>query len=101
MKLFVATTNKGKQREILALFLDSGIKLVFPQDFPETAELEVDETGETFAENALLKAQAFGDITGLLTVADDSGLQVTALDGFPGVKSNRWFPGTDTERNQA
>lgn len=100
MKLFVGTTNPGKQREIFALFLDTPIEIIFPQAIPATLKLNVAETGSTFAENACIKAQAFAQCTQLLTVADDSGLEVLSLDGFPGVKSNRWHTGTSQERVQ-
>lgn len=100
-QLFVATTNTGKQKEITALLSESGVSLVFPQDLPKTADIEVDETGTTFAENAFLKATEFAAVTDMPTLADDSGLIVTALGNFPGVHSNRWFAGTDAERNQA
>ncbi len=101
MKLLVATTNPGKQKEIRLLLADPKIELLFPTDIPELKDFEVDESGSTFEANALLKAQAFGDASGLLTVADDSGLSVTAFDGFPGVMSNRWHPGPSRERVQA
>lgn len=101
MKLFVGTTNPGKQREIFALFLDTPIEVLFPQAIPTTLELNIAETGATFAENAYIKAQAFAERTQLLTVADDSGLEVLFLDGFPGVNSNRWHTGTSQERVQA
>mgnify|MGYP006265574357 CR=1 FL=1 len=99
-QLLVATTNVGKQKEIQVLLSACGYDLVFPQDLSAVADLAVEETGETFAENALLKAQAFAEKSGLLTVADDSGLIVTALDNFPGVRSGRWLKGTGTERAQ-
>ncbi|MBP7774202.1 RdgB/HAM1 family non-canonical purine NTP pyrophosphatase [Candidatus Woesebacteria bacterium] len=101
MKLFVGTTNPGKQREISALFLDTLIEVVFPQEIPAALELDVAETGSTFAENAYIKAQAYAQCTQLLTVADDSGLEILNLDGFPGVQSNRWHTGTSQERVRA
>lgn len=100
-QLFIATTNQGKQKEITALLSQSGTQLLFPQDIPATSTISVDETGSTFAENALLKATQFGAIVQMPTLADDSGLIITALGNFPGVHSNRWFSGSDTERNQA
>jgi XTP/dITP diphosphohydrolase len=81
--------------------LDTPIEVLFPQDIPATLDLNVAETGATFAENACIKAQAFAQRAQLLTVADDSGLEVLSLDGFPGVYSNRWHTGTSQERVQA
>lgn len=101
MDICIGTTNPGKQREILALFLDTPHHLHFPNEYPELESLSVVETGTTFAENASLKAQAYAQRTGLLTAADDSGLSVEALQGFPGVYSNRWHTGSSEERVQA
>ena len=70
-------------------------------DFSEFDEVDVEETGSTFHQNAKLKAEFFANKTGLLTVADDSGLEVEALEGFPGVASKRWLSGTDQERSLA
>ncbi len=99
-QLLIATTNAGKQQEIVSILAGSPYELVFPEDRAAVSDLEVDETGETFAENALLKAQAFAEKSNLLTVADDSGLLVSALDNFPGVRSGRWLKGTGQERAQ-
>jgi XTP/dITP diphosphohydrolase len=99
-QLLVGTSNLGKQKEINTLLASVGYELVFPQDLPATQDLEVDETGETFAENALLKARAYAEKSGLLAVADDSGLLVHALDNFPGVRSGRWLQGTGKDRAQ-
>ncbi len=109
MRLFIASANQGKIREILAILQDSGVELVSVADQAKLAELsivipsdfDVVEDGKTFRENAWLKAQAYANLTGLATIADDSGLEVTALDGFPSVNSNRWFTGTPAERNLA
>ncbi len=98
MNLLVGTTNTGKQREVLALFLDTPVHILFPSDFPALHSLSVVETGQTFEENAEIKARAAAAATGQIAAADDSGICVTALDGFPGVLSNRWFTGTSTER---
>lgn len=95
MTLVVATTNPGKLREINGI-LSSGthphIDLVSLEQFPGLAEPE--ETGETFAENARLKALYYAQATGLPSVADDSGLEIAALGNAPGVHSARWH-GTD------
>jgi XTP/dITP diphosphohydrolase len=87
-ELLLATSNAGKIRE-LALALEG-----LPVRLRTLSELEphppVEETGETFEENASLKATSYGRRTGLLTLADDSGLEVAALGGAPGVRSARY-----------
>src|SRR5262249_45757129 len=87
--LLIATTNEGKIAELTALFEGLPFRVIGPADLAETFP-PVDETGSTFVANALLKANYFHDQTGLLTLADDSGLQVDALDGRPGVYSARY-----------
>ena len=91
-RLVVATTNKGKLREIAGILAGIPIELLTLDGFPGIAEPE--ETGETFAENARQKALYYASATGLPAVADDSGLEIDALDGAPGVHSARWH-GTD------
>jgi XTP/dITP diphosphohydrolase len=98
VKLLLASHNQGKLKEMRKL-LGSTVEVVLPQDVGVTTEFDVDETGATFQDNALLKAEAFAQRTGLLTLADDSGLAVTALNGAPGVKSKRLVPGSDHDRN--
>ena len=88
MRLLVATYNTGKMVEYAELLQELPIELVSLADL--NIEFEVDETGTTFAENALLKARAFAEASGLVTMADDSGLEVDALDGAPGVYSARY-----------
>jgi XTP/dITP diphosphohydrolase len=91
--LVVATTNPGKVREITGILSGAaGIELVSLERFPGLDEPE--ETGATFAENARLKALYYAAATGLHCVADDSGLEIAALDNAPGVHSARWH-GTD------
>ena len=92
MKLLVATTNPGKVREIAGILDGLPIELVTLDDFPGL--LEPEETGTTFAENARLKALYYHQATGLPSVADDSGIEIDALGGEPGVHSARW-EGTD------
>ena len=92
MKLLVATTNPGKVREIAGILQGLPIELVTLDDYPQIPEPE--ETGETFAANADLKALYYAAATGVASVADDSGLEIDALDKQPGVHSARWF-GTD------
>jgi XTP/dITP diphosphohydrolase len=91
-KLVVATTNQGKVREINDILSGAVIDLVSLDAFPGLIEPE--ETGGTFAENARLKALYYAQATGLPSVADDSGLEIDALDNAPGVHSARW-QGTD------
>jgi XTP/dITP diphosphohydrolase len=87
-QLLIATNNRGKLHEFLPLLGDVPFRLVTPHDLG--LHLEVEETGTTYAENARLKAEAFGQASGLLTLADDSGLEVEALGGAPGVQSARY-----------
>ena len=88
-KLLIATNNPGKVREYEELLGDlSGVEITFPAR--EGLSLEVVESGRTFEENARLKAGAFCAVSGLPTLADDSGLEVDALDGAPGVRSARY-----------
>jgi XTP/dITP diphosphohydrolase len=88
VKLLVATTNPGKVREIKGILDGLPVELVTLADVPAVPEPE--ETGTTFAENARLKARYYAQATGLPSVADDSGLEIDALDGQPGVHSARW-----------
>lgn len=91
-RLVVATSNPGKLREMQAYLADLGWELTLK---PE--ELEVEETGDTFAANACLKASEVAKSTGNWAIADDSGLQIDALGGAPGVYSARYGK-TDSER---
>lgn len=88
MKLLVGTGNPGKVREFRELLDALPVELVIPSEVG--LDMEVEETGETLEENALLKAQAYANASGILTLADDSGLFVDALDGAPGVISARY-----------
>src|SRR4030042_881611 len=98
MRLLIATNNVGKVREYAELLAGSGSELCRLADMG--LDNEAEETGETFTENACLKARAYGQASGLLTLADDSGLEVDALNGAPGVYSARYAgPGaTDADR---
>lgn len=89
-KLLIATNNKGKVIELQDLLKDTGIQLITPEDI--NLSLEVDEDGSTYAENASKKALAFAQASGLVSLADDSGLEVDALDGAPGLYSARYAP---------
>lgn len=96
MKLLIATTNTHKLREIKELIKDLSLKIVSLKDMNLYGQAE--ETGKTFEENAILKAGYWGEKTGLLTLAEDSGLEVDALDGKPGVYSARYIRGSDSDR---
>ncbi|HWT46102.1 MAG TPA: non-canonical purine NTP pyrophosphatase, partial [Vicinamibacterales bacterium] len=87
-RLLIATTNPGKIREIKGILAGVPVALVTLQDFPAVREPE--ETGQTFAENARLKALYYSKQLGVAAVADDSGLAIDALGGAPGVHSARW-----------
>lgn len=90
MDLVVATTNTGKLKEIQALLDGAPVRLYTLADFPPIDEPE--ETGATFADNAALKAEAYATRLGLPVVAEDSGLEIDALGGEPGIHSAR-YPG--------
>jgi XTP/dITP diphosphohydrolase len=100
-KILIATANRGKLHEIQALLADLPLTLVIPGDLG--LDLDVAETGDTYAVNAGLKAVAYAHRSGLLALADDSGLEVDALGGLPGVRSARFSPlpgATDADRRQ-
>jgi XTP/dITP diphosphohydrolase len=97
-QLLIATTSAGKLREWQALLRDLPLHLVSLRDLG--ISFDVDETGSTFAQNAVLKVDAYARASGLLTLAEDSGLSVAALGGGPGVHSARW-EGPDYDRKNA
>lgn len=97
-RLLIATTNPGKLREIGGILEGVPLALVRLDALPPIPEPE--ETGSTFAENARLKALYYSQATGLPSVADDSGLEIEALDGAPGIHSARW-QGDDYSRKFA
>jgi XTP/dITP diphosphohydrolase len=86
-RLVIASHNEGKVRELAELFAPFGIDCIAARslDIPEP-----EETGASFAENATLKAAAAAKTAGTLALSDDSGLEVAALDGVPGIHSARW-----------
>jgi XTP/dITP diphosphohydrolase len=97
-QLVVATRNKGKVKEIQALLRGFDVEVLTLADMPEVPE--VVEDGDTFTANALKKATEVADCTGMVALADDSGLEVDALDGRPGVYSARFSgPGATDRRN--
>jgi len=87
-RVVVATTNPHKLQEFREILADLPIELVSPEELK--LHVVVVETGATFAENAVLKAIAYGEAAGLLALADDSGLEIDALGGEPGIYSARW-----------
>jgi XTP/dITP diphosphohydrolase len=98
-EILIASKNKGKLHEYEALLKPYDLKLRSLFDFPEIAEIE--ETGDTFEKNALIKAKTLHDLTGLPVIADDSGLMVEALNGEPGIHSKRYSEAaTDLENNR-
>ncbi|HEY9506370.1 MAG TPA: non-canonical purine NTP pyrophosphatase, partial [Gemmatimonadales bacterium] len=99
MKLLAATRSAGKQREVRRVLQPKGIEVVFPDDiglYPTHAEDSL-ELGDSFEINARRKAEHFSRLSGLPTVADDSGLEVLSLGGAPGVRSRRWAGATGTD----
>ncbi len=96
MKIVLASGNKNKYREMKEEFLPLGIELLFGGDFENPPEIE--ETGDTYRENALLKARGWAEAVALPSMSDDSGLEVEVLGGVPGVHSARIIPGSDADR---
>ena len=93
-RLLLATSNPGKVREFRRLLATVPFEVVTPADLG--LSLDVEETGASYAENATLKARAFAEAAGCLALADDSGIEVDALDGRPGLYSARYGgPGLD------
>lgn len=100
-ELLIATQNPGKRREIQALLADLPLKLVLPAELG--IEIDVSEDGDTYADNAVIKAKAYHASSHLVVLADDSGLEVDALDGAPGLHSARYSPepgATDADRRK-
>jgi XTP/dITP diphosphohydrolase len=98
--LLLASANQGKLRELRTILEGLPMELVGLGDVGPGEPPEVDETGDTFLENALLKARAYAAWSGLAAVADDSGLEVDALGGAPGVRSARYAgPGAGDQAN--
>jgi len=100
-KLLLATNNRGKIAEMKALLDGLAIELLTPASID--LDLEVPEDGQSYAENAVRKAEAFARSSGLVSLADDSGLEVDILDGRPGLHSHRFAPqadATDADRRR-
>jgi XTP/dITP diphosphohydrolase len=99
-RLLIASSNPGKVREFRQIIADGAIDVLSPTDLGLT--IDVDEDGTTYAENARLKAIAYAKASGLAALADDSGLEVIAFDGWPGVHSVRFAgPGADDADRRA
>lgn len=94
-KIVVATGNKGKIKEIREIFSDYEVLSIKDLNI----DFDIDEDQETFEGNALKKATELSKHLGITCIADDSGISIEALNGFPGVYTARWMPGTDRDRN--
>ena len=94
MQIVLATHNRGKMKEMSSILAHLPVKLLTLDDFPQIGEIP--ETGETLKENAFIKAETVHQKTGLPALADDTGLEVDALDGAPGVHSSRYDGETAT-----
>lgn len=97
-ELLIATTNKGKLAEMLSVL--EGVPFTILTLADVDAGGDVEETGQTLEENAILKAKTYGARTGKLTIAEDTGLEVDALGGGPGVRTARYADGSDDDRNK-
>ena len=95
-EILVATGNKGKVREIRKILSGLGLRIRSLSDLPGAPEVE--EDGSSFRENALKKARFYSKLSGKLTVSDDSGLEVDALKGLPGITSARYSGKEATDR---
>jgi XTP/dITP diphosphohydrolase len=95
VKIVLATKNPGKLKELteMAEGLSEGIELVLAPD-----EFDPEETGATYIDNAIIKAKAAAQMTNMISIADDSGIEVAAMDGRPGVHSARYCEGSDRDR---
>ena len=93
--MIFASYNEGKIKEIKKI-LNMDIKSLNFLDY----KIDINETGQTFQENAILKAKIVYNKTKIPTIADDSGLEIECLNGFPGVKTHRFLDGSDSNRNQ-
>lgn len=96
-QVVIATKNKGKAKDFEALFGPFGYEVVTM--FEVAPDVEIEETGTTFEENAILKAETLANMLGQIVIADDSGLAIDALNGEPGVYSARYAGDHDDEAN--
>lgn len=95
-RILFATLNPHKLREVKAIL--PAIEWLSLSDFPNLKDFQPEETGETFEENAEIKARSYGDLSQVATVSEDAGLMVDALGGEPGVRSARFAPGGESDR---
>jgi len=95
LKLLLASQNQGKLREMKLILQDLPIQIITPADLG--LDLDVEENGKTYAENAALKAKAFMQASGLIALGDDSGLEVDTLAGAPGLYSARYAPNPNAD----
>tara|TARA_B100001123_G_scaffold87322_1_gene100368 strand:+ start:244 stop:846 length:603 start_codon:yes stop_codon:yes gene_type:complete len=86
--IVIATHNPDKKKEIMVALHELGVNILFLDNYPEIGEIE--ETGSTLLENSLIKARTVSAITGIPAIADDTGLEVDALNGAPGIYSARY-----------
>lgn len=94
-EVLIATNNAGKGKDFEALFTPLGIQVLTLNDIE--GNIDVEETGKTFEENAILKAETVANLLGKIVIADDSGLEIDALDGAPGVYSARYAGNDSTD----
>lgn len=95
-KLLIATTNTNKLKEIQSFLNGISYDLISLNDI--SLNITVKESGKTFEENAIIKAKAYGEASNLLTLSEDSGLEIDVLDGRPGIYSARYVEGSDRDR---
>jgi len=98
-ELLIATRNEGKMPEIRHALEGVPFTVIDINDVPALKGVEPHEHGSTYEENATIKAREYGSKSGILTLADDSGIEVDALDGAPGIHSAYYAEGTDADRN--
>ncbi|MGI9166957.1 MAG: RdgB/HAM1 family non-canonical purine NTP pyrophosphatase [Pyrinomonadaceae bacterium] len=96
--LLIATSNRGKVKEIAASLGDLPLSLRFTDEYPDTST--PDESGRSYSENAIIKARSYAKRTGLCALADDSGLEVDRLDGAPGLRSARFGGNRATDEDR-
>ncbi len=100
MEIVIASSNKGKIKEIQEIL--NNYKIISLKELNIDINIEIKEDGKTFLENAIKKATEISKfVDGKLSIADDSGIEIEYLNGFPGVHTKRWMEGTDRQRNLA
>lgn len=99
-KLLIATRNQGKFKELGEIFSGVNFEILSLGDIKELDSFEAEENALSYEGNAIIKAMVYGKKSGLLTIADDSGLEIDALNGRPWIHSARYVEGTDEDRNK-